>query len=108
MKRRNSGMSPQDQRSALRVPVSCKVKLRLPDLGMSYYGECTDLSVQGLTVQTNYVPRPQEELEVYVMPPSSPGGARQPMALHVRVMRCHALPRGELYELGLSILNVLR
>ncbi|WP_028453300.1 PilZ domain-containing protein [Chitinilyticum aquatile] len=101
-------MSPQDQRSALRVPVSCKVKLRLPDLGMSYYGECTDLSVQGLTVKTNYVPRPQEEFEVYVMPPSAPGSPREPMALHVRVMRCHALQQKEMYELGLSIVTVLR
>ncbi|MBE9610339.1 PilZ domain-containing protein [Chitinilyticum piscinae] len=108
MKRGTAGMAPQDQRAAVRVPVRCKVKLRLPDLGLSHYGECTDLSVSGLTVQTSYVPRPSEEFQVFVMPPASPGVARQPMALQVRVMRCHALKQSGLYELGLSILNVLR
>ncbi|WP_158380813.1 PilZ domain-containing protein [Chitinilyticum litopenaei] len=101
-------MSPQDQRSALRVPVNCKVKLRFPDLGISYYGDCTDLSVQGLTIRTSYVPRPQEEFEVYVMPPAAGGASRQPMAARVRVMRCHEVQRGALYELGLAILDVLR
>ncbi|UXY14414.1 PilZ domain-containing protein [Chitiniphilus purpureus] len=98
---------PREQRSALRIPVDCKVKIRTLDFGPSHYGTCSDLSVSGMTLRTSYVPRPGEEFEVFVMPPRQGGSLREPLAARVRVVRCHELARGRLYELGLAIVQIL-
>lgn len=98
----------RDQRSARRVPVSFRAKIKVADGQFSFYGECTDLSVGGMTLRTSYVPRPREEFEVYLLPPRQPGfpGVR-PFSARVRVMRCHEIERNRLYEIGLSTLEVL-
>ncbi|WP_373975084.1 PilZ domain-containing protein [Chitinibacter sp. SCUT-21] len=100
------GLKERDQRGALRVAVNCKVKIRPLDLGLPFYGECTDLSVTGMTVQTSYVPRPHEEFDIYVMPARTEGMKRQPFSARVRVRRSHQLKVTSLYELGLEIVQV--
>ncbi|HSC78912.1 MAG TPA: PilZ domain-containing protein [Chitinolyticbacter sp.] len=92
-----------EQRAALRIPVDCKVKIRTRDHGPSHYGICTDLSVTGMTIRTLFVPRPDEEFEVYVMPPAG----QSPLSARVRVRRCHEIERDKLYELGLAIVEIL-
>ncbi|WP_083930469.1 PilZ domain-containing protein [Chitiniphilus shinanonensis] len=99
--------SSREQRSALRVPMNCKVKIRTLDFGPPYYGECIDLSVTGMTIRTSFVPRPDEEFEIFVMPPMSGAGPRDPLSARVRVVRCHEVERGKLYELGLFIVQIL-
>ncbi|WP_084187094.1 PilZ domain-containing protein [Andreprevotia chitinilytica] len=102
------GLRAQDQRSAVRVPMNCPVKLRTLDFGLSYYGACIDLSVTGLTVRSMFVPRPDEEVEVFVMPPKNGHQQRSPLAMRARVVRCHEVEAGRLYELGLLISEILR
>lgn len=96
----------QDQRSARRVPVNFRAKIRVEGGGFSFYGECTDLSVGGMTLRTSYVPRPHEEFEVYLLPPHI-GKSVRPFFARVRVVRCHEIERNRLYEIGLVTLEVL-
>ena len=98
----------QDTRSALRVPVKFQAKICTDIPGPAEYGECTDLSVGGMTLRTSYVPCLHEEFEVYLLPPRVGNVPVQPFAARVKVIRCHELERGQLYELGLSILEVLK
>jgi hypothetical protein len=100
------GLKEQDQRGALRVAVNCKVKIRPLDLGLPFYGDCIDLSVTGMTVQTSYVPRPDEEFDIYVMPARAGTMRRELFAARVRVRRSHQLKVTSLYELGLEIIQV--
>mgnify|MGYP001558430318 FL=1 len=100
------GLREQDQRGALRMLVKCKVKIRPMDLGMPFYGDCTDLSVTGMTVQTTYVPRPDEEFDIYVMPARTLALASEPFSARVRVKRSHRIEQDGLYELGLEIVMV--
>lgn len=103
-----TGRPKQDQRSTRRVPVNIKAKIRTLDFGQIYYGECTDLSVGGMTLQTSYVPRPDETLDVFLMPPRIAGAPAQPFSARVQVRRCHQIEAGLLYELGLTIIEVLK
>ncbi|PHV10266.1 PilZ domain-containing protein [Chitinimonas sp. BJB300] len=96
-----------DKRISRRIPIECPTRIRTADLGPSYYGTCIDLSVKGLTVHTNFVPRPDEELEVTVLPPRAGDITPQPMTAKVRVRRCHELEQGQMYEIGLEIVTVL-
>jgi len=98
----------RDTRSARRVPVRFRAKIKTSYSGPTEYGECTDLSVGGMTLRTSYVPRLQEEFEVCLVPPKVSAGAVQPFTARVRVVRCHEIESGQMYELGLSILEVLK
>lgn len=98
----------EELRGALRVPVLFQVRIRASGISASFYGQCTDLSVTGMTVRSNFVPRPSEELEVHAVQPRLGKVAPQVFAARVQVVRCHELEAGQLYELGLSILEVLR
>ncbi len=98
--------SRQDQRRARRVPVSFRAKIRVDGGQFAFYGECTDLSVGGMTLRTSYVPRPNEEFEVYLLPPQI-GSSVRPFSARVRVMRCHEVERNRLYEIGLATIEVL-
>ncbi|QNM94961.1 PilZ domain-containing protein [Chitinimonas koreensis] len=97
----------RDQRTARRVPVICPARIRTLDLGPSHYGTCTDLSVGGLTLQSSFVPKHDEELEVTVMPPRGANLAPQPMTARVRVRRCHEVERGVCYEIGVEIVEIV-
>ena len=97
-----------DARSARRVPIDCPVKILLIEsLGGPFYGTCTDLSVNGMTLQTSYVPRPEEELIVLLRGPTMRGLSNQPFQARVRVKRCHQLERDTLFELGVEIIEIL-
>ena len=97
----------KDKRNSRRVPIECPTRIRTMDIGPSYYGTCIDLSVNGLTIHTNFVPRPGEELEVTVLPPRAGEIMTPPMMARVRVKRCHELEQGEVYEIGLEIVTIL-
>ncbi|SMC25890.1 PilZ domain-containing protein [Andreprevotia lacus DSM 23236] len=104
-----SGLRAQDQRSAVRVPMQCGARIRTLDLGMSYYGDCIDLSVSGLTIRSMFVPRPNELLEVCVMPPKQGGSISAPLTVKARVVRCHRVDKNKgLFELGLEICEIVR
>lgn len=98
----------RDTRAARRVPVHFKAKITTDHPGPAEYGECTDLSVSGMTLRTSYVPRLDEEFEVCLVPPKVASGPVHPFTARVRVVRCHEIERGQCYELGLSILEVLK
>jgi hypothetical protein len=97
----------RDQRTARRVPVDCPARIRTRDIGPSYYGTCKDLAVGGLTLHTNFVPCPEEELEVTLMPPATGGRKPAPMTVHAKVKRCHEIEHGKCYEIGLEIVQVV-
>ncbi|WP_179958229.1 PilZ domain-containing protein [Chitinimonas arctica] len=97
----------RNKRINRRIPLACPARIRTLDLGPSYYGTCIDLSVGGLTVHSDFVPRPGEILEVTVMPPRTNGLPSQPMTARVKVRRCHELEAGLRYEIGLEIVQIL-
>lgn len=102
----SSGRHQHELRRNRRVPVRFPAKIRTLDFGQVFYGECLDLSVDGMTLQTMYIPRLHEELDVYLMPPRIGAAPAKPFAARVKVMRCHELASHHRYELGLSILEV--
>lgn len=97
----------RDKRTARRIPIACPATLSTLDLGPSYEGTCVDLSVGGLTIHSNFVPRPGEELEVTVLPPTTGNLTPKPMVVRARVRRCHEIDAGLFYEIGLEIIKVL-
>jgi hypothetical protein len=97
----------QDQRAARRIPVDCPARIRTRDIGPAFYGTCKDLAVGGLTLHTSFVPRPDEELEVTLLPPASGGRKIPPMIVNARVRRCHEIERDKCYEIGLEIIKVV-
>ena len=98
----------RDTRSARRVPVQFKAKIKTDYPGPTEYGECTDLSVGGMTLRTSYVPRLQEEFEVCLVPLRMSAAPVMPFSARVKVVRCHEIESGQVYELGLRILEVLK
>ena len=100
------GRYQHELRRNRRVPVRFPAKIRTLDFGQVFYGDCVELSVEGMTLQTMYVPRPDEELDVYLMPPRMGKAPAKPLSARVKVMRCHALNDDHRYELGLFILEV--
>jgi hypothetical protein len=101
-------MREREMRAALRVAVLFQVRIRAEGIPGSFYGQCTDLSVTGMTVQTSFVPQAGEMLEVRAIQPGVGKGAARIFAARVQVMRCHELETGKLYELGLRIEEVLQ
>lgn len=99
-------MAEGENRSALRVPINCKAKIRPQDSDISYYGVCLNLSVDGMQLETDYVPRFGEIFEVHLAPP--PGGGFEPLMATVQVSRCTQLVPGKSYELGVKILTIER
>ncbi len=71
---------------------------------------CTEVSVRGLTLRTNYVPALHEQLLVQVEQPPVPGRHEtHPLRVRLEVRRCEALPERNpfSYELGGLIVEVL-
>ncbi|MFC4157814.1 PilZ domain-containing protein [Chitinimonas lacunae] len=97
----------REMRNAKRVPIECPARIRTIEAGPTHYGTCTELSVSGMTLQSSFVPRPDEELDITVMPPRGPGLAPVPMNARVKVRRCHEIERGKCYEIGVEILKIL-
>lgn len=97
----------REQRTARRIPVDCPARIRTMDIGPTYYGSCKDLAVGGMTVHSSFVPRPDEELEITLLPPTANGRKPTPMVVRARVRRCHEVERGKCYEIGLEIMQVV-
>lgn len=100
----------RERRSAVRIPVGCEATIVPPPPYSRQSAVCLDLSVDGMTLKTRYVPRPDEVFDVIVVPPGSgttPGSARK-MHVRVQVRRCQAIAGTGEFSLGVKILHVLR
>lgn len=95
----------RDRRVTRRVKMGCKAKIRVPASGETFYGECVDLSVDGLAVRSNFVPRFGERVDVVLMVAGIGGQPARPLALHAEVRRCNEWVSGYLYDIGLRIVS---
>ncbi len=103
-------MSAQDhgrdkRRNVRRIPLDCKIRIRVPETNETYYGICRDLSVDGISFETDYVPRFGQVLEVHIMPPQPPGPT-PPLNAVIEVRHCTRADSGERYEIGATIVKI--
>lgn len=96
-----------ERRRDRRIPLGCKVGIKLRDVEAPVVGTCVELSVGGLTIHSRHVPRMDEVFEIALLPPE-PGGVFQPLHARVRVRRCHGLAQPGMYEMGVEIVEVIR
>lgn len=94
----------QERRSARRLPMNCKARIKVTGSRDTHYGVCRDLSVDGMLIETDYVPRYGQLLEVHVLAPA--GATFQPLHALVEVRRCVQVVDGKLYRLGVSIRQI--
>ena len=97
-------MKGYERRTSLRVPLDCKARIKVLGSRETYYGICRDLSVDGLLIESEYVPRAGQMLEVTVLPPQR--GPIVPLHAVVQVRRCIELVSGQLYEIGAKIKEI--
>ncbi|CUA82333.1 MULTISPECIES: PilZ domain-containing protein [Gulbenkiania] len=103
-----SGFDPRsDRRVARRIRMGCKARIRSLNTGETHYGECTDLSVDGMALRTLFVPQFGERLHVLVLVPPVGGLPGRPLEARVEVRRCNEIERGRLYEIGVRIIERL-
>lgn len=95
----------RDRRGARRLNMGCKARIRSLNTGETHYGECTDLSVDGLALRSSFVPQFGERLQVLVLTPAVGGLPGKPFEAEVEVRRCNEVQRGLLYEIGTRILS---
>lgn len=93
-----------EMRNARRIPINCQVKIRVTENGETVYGTTKDLSVGGVSLITDYVPRFGQLLEIHVLPPQ--GSTIKPLRALVQVRRCAKLDSGPSYEIGTTILKI--
>lgn len=91
-------------RNARRIPISCLVKIRATESGETAYGTTKDLSVDGISLITDYIPRFGQLLDIHVLPPQ--GSTIRPLRALVQVRRCVQLVAGKSYEIGAAILKI--
>ena len=96
-----------ERRRDRRIPLGCKVGIKLKGASALVVGTCVELGVGGMTIHSTHVPQMDEVFEIAVLPPE-PGGAWQALHARVRVRRCHGLPEGGLYEMGVEIIDVIK
>ena len=96
-----------ERRRDRRIPLGCKVGIRLSGQSALVIGTCVELSVGGMTIHSSHIPRMDEIFEIAVLPPE-PGGAYQPLHARVQVRRCHGLPQPGLYAMGVEIIEVIK
>ena len=87
-----------------RIPLGVPARIRLEDES-EVDADCVDLSVRGLTLQSDFVPAQGEHLEVFVDPPAGRVEA-PPLHVMLEVKRCIELDDGR-YEFGGEIVEVL-
>lgn len=93
-----------EMRNARRIPLNCQVKIRITESGETAYATTKDLSVDGVSMITDYVPRFGQLLEIHVLPPQ--GSSIKPLRALVQVRRCVRLDGGRSYEIGTAILKI--
>lgn len=96
----------RERRSAVRIPLGCEATIIPPPPYSRQSAVCVDLSVDGMTLHTRYVPRPDEVFDVIVKPPSGPSSVKM-MHVRVQVRRCQAVGFSGDFSLGVKILHVL-
>jgi hypothetical protein len=100
---RSSG-SKGELRKSRRIPISCKVEIKAQDGWEIHYGMTNDLSVDGISFITDYVPRFGQLLEVHVVPPQ--GSPVKPLRALIQVKRCAQVVAGKQYQIGAAILKI--
>lgn len=93
-----------EMRNARRIPINCQVKIRVTENGEIVYATTKDLSVDGVSLVTDYVPRFGQLLDIHVLPPQ--GSTIKPLRALVQVRRCVKLNPGRSYEIGTAILKI--
>ncbi|HJV07520.1 MAG TPA: PilZ domain-containing protein [Chromobacteriaceae bacterium] len=89
-----------ERRGSRRIRMGCKARIRSLNTGETHYGECVDLSVDGVALRSSFVPQYGERLSVIVLAPAVGGLSGKPLEVVVEVKRCNEVQRGELYEIG--------
>ena len=97
-------MRSRENRASLRVPLNCKVKIKVLGARESHYGICKDLSVDGILIESDYVPRYGQMLDVMVLPPQQ--GPVVPLHAIIQVRRCSEIIGSKLYEIGAKIKEI--
>jgi hypothetical protein len=103
MSERNHGRDKR--RNTRRIPLNSKVRIKVPETNETHYGVCRDLSVDGISFETDYVPRFGQILEILVMPPQ-PSGLTPPLHAIIEVRHCARANAGEHYEIGAAIVKI--
>jgi hypothetical protein len=93
-----------EMRNARRIPINCQVKIRVTENGETVYGATKDLSVDGVSLVTDYVPRFGQLLDIHVLPPQ--GSTIKPLRALVQVRRCARVENSCNYEIGTAILKI--
>lgn len=94
----------KEKRGSRRIPIDCPAKI-ISSAQTPHYGRCRDLSINGMLLETDYVPRPGELMEVFIMPPPGP---MAPLHAQVQVTRCTKLPEQDLFEIGAEIMFIIK
>ncbi|WP_293230862.1 PilZ domain-containing protein [Paludibacterium sp.] len=97
--------SHHNRRGSRRVSMRCKARIKSLHTGETHYGECADISVDGIALHTSYVPQYGEHLMVLVLTPAVGSVPGRPFEAEVEVRRCNELERHRLYEIGAKILT---
>ena len=102
----NGGRAVQkgELRKSRRIPIKCKVEIKAQDGWEIHYGMTSDLSVDGVSFITDYVPRFGQLLEIHVVPPL--GSSVKPLRALIQVKRCAQVVAGKQYEIGAAIIKI--
>lgn len=102
----NGGRAVQkgELRKSRRIPIKCKVEIKAQDGWEIHYGVTSDLSVDGVSFVTDYVPRFGQLLEIHVVPPQ--GSPVKPLRALIQVKRCAQVVAGKQYEIGAAIIKI--
>lgn len=92
-----------DRRISRRVSMGCKARIKSLHTGETHYGECTDLSVDGVALRSSYVPQFGERLMVLVLSHPVGGMPGKQFEAEVEVRRCNEVIRNSIYEIGAKI-----
>lgn len=95
-----------DRRNSRRIPLGCDALIRPLNQPDTFEANCLEISTGGMTLETAYVPRVAEFLDVLVRQPDG-GVNRPPLHVRVEVKRCHRADSGK-YQLGAQIVQVLK
>ncbi|MBS4096023.1 MAG: PilZ domain-containing protein [Sulfuricella sp.] len=91
-------------RKSRRIPIQCKVEIKAQDGWEIHYGVSTDISVDGVSFVTDYVPRFGQLLEIHIVPPQ--GSPIKPLRALIQVKRCAQVVAGKQYEIGAAIIKI--
>ncbi|MDC7713861.1 PilZ domain-containing protein [Vogesella sp. LYT5W] len=94
-----------ERRGGKRLRMGCRAKMKSHHTGETHYGECVDLSVDGLAIRSAFVPQFGEILEVTIIVPPVGEVYSKPFEAVVEVRRCNEVERGKLYEIGAKIIK---